>query len=148
MAGANENDVSHADLDALRAGGSVELVGSDRKTRFEVLDAQMTRDIQEHRPPDDAVAREMVHSEPARATGRGDQPGPVPVVERVLAAHVTEAVELRRGLQRHHDVVVRHLIRRTAATAPEHTVTGRHAVEMQGLGAVSARRRRTDEEPE
>ena len=125
------------------AGGPVELVRSDRKAGFEVLDAEMARDVEQHRPPDDA-AREVVHAEAARAAGRGDQSGPVPVVQRVVAADVTEAVELGRCLQRHDDVVVRHLISRSAATAPEHAVAGREVVEMQRLGAVSARSRRTD----
>ena len=148
VTGANEDDVTGADVDALRAGRAIQLVGSDRKSRFEMFDAEMARDIEEHRPSDDAVARKMVHSQPARASGRGDEPGPVSVVERVFTADMTEAVELRRRLESHDDVVVGHLILASPATASEHSVSGRHAVEMQWLGAVTAGRRRTDGEPE
>ena len=93
-------------------------------------------------------AREMVHAEPARAAGRGDEPGPVPVVERRVAADVAEAVELGRRLQRHDDVVVGHGIPRAAATAAEHAVARGHAVEVQRLRAVAARRRRPDRQRE
>ena len=51
------------------------------KPALEVLDAGVARDVEQHRAPDDAV-REVVHAEPARAAGRGHEPGPVAVVER------------------------------------------------------------------
>ena len=44
VTGTNEHDVTDADLNALRAGGSVELVGSDGKSGFEMFDAEMARD--------------------------------------------------------------------------------------------------------
>ena len=127
---------------------AVELVGPDREARVEMLDAEMAGDVEQHRPPDDAVAREMMDAEAARAARRRDEPGPVAVVERVVATDVPEAVELGRRLQRHDDVVVRHLILRTAATAAEHTVARGEVVEMQRLGAVAAGCRRTDRQRE
>ena len=72
------------------------------------------RDIEEHRAPDDAP-REMVDAEPPRAAGRGDEPGPVTVIERAVAADVTEPVDLGRRLQRHDDVIIRDLIARAAS---------------------------------
>ena len=101
----------------------------------------VARDVEQHRAADDA-ARELVHAEPARAAGRGDEPGPIAVVERRVAADVAEAVELGRRLERHHDVVVGHRERGAAAPAAEHAVARGHAVEVQRLGAVAARRRR------
>src|SRR5437763_7350401 len=90
----------------------------------------------------------MMHTETARAARRGDEPGPIAVVQRVVAPDVTEPVELRRSLQRHHDVVVGDLVPRAAASAAEHAVTGREVVEVQRLGAITTRRRRTDREAE
>ena len=92
--------------------------------------------------------REMVYAEATRAPRGRDQPGPIAVVQRAVAADVAEAVELRRRLQRHHHVVVGHLVARAATPAAEHTVARREVVEVEGLGAVAARRRRTDRERE
>ena len=137
-----------AHLDSLCRGRAVELVGTDREAGLEVLDAEVARDVEQHRPTDDALLREMVHAESAGAAGRGHETGPVTVVERRVAADVTETVELGRCLQRHDDVVVRNGIPRAAPTAAEHAVAGGHAVEVQRLRSVPARSRRTDRQRE
>ena len=51
----HEHDVACADVDALRGRGRVELVGADREARLEMLDAEVARDVEQHRAPDDAL---------------------------------------------------------------------------------------------
>ena len=43
------------DVDALRGGRAVELVGTDREAGLEVLDAEVARDVEQHRAADDAL---------------------------------------------------------------------------------------------
>ena len=98
MTGVHEHDVAGTDGHTLRRRGAVELVGTDRKSGFEVLGSEMAGDVEQHAPPDDA-AREVVHTQAAGASRRGDQAGPVSVVEGGVAADVAEPVELGRRLQ-------------------------------------------------
>ena len=128
--------------------GAVELVGTDRKSRLEVLGSEMAGDVEQHAPPDDPAPRGGAHPSRRAPPVSGDQAGPVSVVEGGVAADMAEPVELGRRLQGHHDVIVRHRIASAAPSAAEHAVAGRHPVEVQRLGSVAARRRRTDRQRE
>src|ERR1700674_2762991 len=97
VTGVYEHDVARFDAYVLCGGCRVEFVGSDRKAGLEMFHAEVPRDVDHDGSPHDA-ARQMVHAEAARPTGRCDQPSPVTVVEGRVAADVTEAVELRRCL--------------------------------------------------
>src|SRR5207253_3450346 len=98
----------------------------------------------QHRTSNNALAREVMDAEAMRLAAGRHESGPISVVKRVFPADVAETIELRRRLQRHDDVVVGRLERRTETPGAEHAVARGEAVHVQRFGAVAARGRRAD----
>jgi hypothetical protein len=72
---------------------------------LEPFDAEMTREVEEHAAPDDAVARRL---DPVlRGALAGHQPDVAVVVHLAVVEDVGEGVPLRAALERHRDRVVR-----------------------------------------
>ena len=104
MAGAHDDKVALANLDALGGGAGVELGRADRiavRQRVEALEAS---DVEQDAAADHLVA-DMLDPELLRAL-RADQLGVVAVVHLVVEEDVAKRVPLRRGLAGHVDRVV------------------------------------------
>ena len=103
-AGAEQQDVTGLDFDALPGGRSIEVLRRDHRAGLEPLDTFESCDVEEHAASDDALGL-LVDRTVLRAMGSHVARWEA-VVELIVVVHVGQPVPLRGCLEGHEHVVV------------------------------------------
>ena len=104
LAGAHDHEVAAFDLHALFFGAGVEIGIADAVAVFQIVTAQVARDVQQNAAAHHAVAR-VLNAILVGAVGI-HQRGVVAVPHLVAVEHMAQCIPLRIALQRHRDHVV------------------------------------------